>query len=87
MVLTTYLKVTASPKLSLLRELPLAVFWGAKFRQNTGKEKTKGIFCCNLPIFSGKKSTNFENKIILLGNYFTTFGPWFWFSSIINIYI
>jgi hypothetical protein len=62
MVLTTYLKVTASPKLSLLRELPLAVFWGAKFRQNTGKEKTKGIFCCNLPIFSGKKSSNFENN-------------------------
>jgi hypothetical protein len=50
MVLTTYLQVPASPKLTLLRELPPAAFWVqnfAKIQENKIRRESVAI----LPFF------------------------------------
>ncbi len=51
MVLTTYLQVAASPKLTLLRELPPAVFWVQNFAKIQGKKKKREYSVAILAFF------------------------------------
>jgi hypothetical protein len=64
MVLTTYLQVTASPKLTLLPESPLSsCFLGCKISPKyREKEEEEGNILLQYSHFSGKKSTNFDNN-------------------------